>query len=280
MSRNPYHRDNEPPTLRPSVLVFMDILGYSAFIKQAHERGNQSDALKAIHQALSSGRRWIDAEEMRAQVSEPNKRDPYALKAFTDNIVIGWPIHDDAEHELGNTIDMLSGFQMQLTLDGFFVRGAISIGECYVDEVAVFGDALLDAHYGESKTARDPRVILTDTAVSAAKQHLEYYPDRYHSPYTRLLLRDADDQWFVNYLQCVLINEEEYGAYNQPLLQHKAVVEGMLALHKKNPPIWSKFAWVAAYHNFFCESYPHQFGDKHKIDVELFRASPGLILET
>lgn len=173
ISRNPYQCDDEPPSLRRSVFVFMDILGYSTFIKQAHESGNQADALEAIHRALISGRRWIDNEETRPELSGLIKKDSYALKAFTDNIVIGWPIHHDAEHELGNTIDMLCGFQMQLTLEGFFVRGAIAVGECYVDDVAVFGDALLDAHVGESKTARDPRVILTTSAVNAAKQHLD-----------------------------------------------------------------------------------------------------------
>lgn len=84
----------------------------------------------------------------------------------------------------------------------------------------------------------------------------------------------------MNYLQCVLLGEEQQGPYYQELLKHKAVVENVLTQHKKNPPIWAKYVWVAAYHNFFCESYPGYFGDEHKIDAELFRASPGLIVET
>jgi hypothetical protein len=175
---------------------------------------------------------------------------------------------------------MLSGFQMQMTLEGFFVRGAISVGECYVDDVAVFGDALLDAYNGESKTARDPRVILKASAVDAAKQHLEYYPDRSNSPYSRYILRDADGQWFVSYLESTMIAECEHGPFYEDLLKHKTVIEGMLAQHKKNPPIWSKYAWVAGYHNYFCGSYPDYFGDEHKIDVEPFRASPGSIVDS
>jgi hypothetical protein len=80
VSRNPYHVDSQPPTLRWSVFAFMDILGYTTLIKQAHETGNQANVLKAVHRALSSGRRWIDNDEPRADLAELIKRDPYALR--------------------------------------------------------------------------------------------------------------------------------------------------------------------------------------------------------
>jgi len=74
------------------------------------------------------------------------KKDRYALKAFTDNIVISWPVHDDAETEFGSAFFKLASFQFNMVTDGFFIRGALSVGDAYVDEVAVFGRALSEAH--------------------------------------------------------------------------------------------------------------------------------------
>ena len=56
------------------------------------------------------------------------------MRAFTDNIVIGYPIRGrgDAESELVTIFRNLSYFQMKLTMDGFFVRGAIAVGELYM----------------------------------------------------------------------------------------------------------------------------------------------------
>ena len=199
------------------------------------------------------------------------KPDLYALKAFTDNIALGWPISNDAERELTGTLNMLARFQMEMVLEGFFVRGAVSVGDCYLDEVVVFGEALLEAHNGESKTARDPRIIMAGSAVSEAKKHFNYYV---HPRYNRYLLQDADGQWFVNYLECAIHKQLPY---QQMLLAHKSMVEQRLVQHKKDPPIWSKYAWVAGYHNYFCRSYPQYLGSELRIDMELLHTTPGSI---
>ena len=210
----------------------MDILGYSAFTEVAHKRGEQAEALKVIHGALTRGRHWIDENEPQGRYADLMKPDLYALKAFTDNIALGWPISNDAERELTGTLNMLARFQMEMVLEGFFVRGAVSVGDCYLDEVVVFGEALLEAHNGESKTARDPRIIMAGSAVSEAKKHFNYYV---HPRYNRYLLQDADGQWFVNYLECAIHKQLPY---QQMLLAHKSMVEQRLVQHKKDPPIW------------------------------------------
>ena len=59
----------------------------------------------------------------------------------------------------------LMNFQFSMSVRGFFVCGAISIGNAFIDDIVVFGDALTEAYLGESKLARDPRIILTEKAV-------------------------------------------------------------------------------------------------------------------
>lgn len=279
MTRNPYIRSDEEPTLRRSVLTFMDILGYTDLIQTTEREKTQQQTLRALHRALSQGRDWLEDKGMSDGFKSLSETDSYALKAFTDNIVIGWPVRDDAESEFGSAFLKLGTFQFMMVLEGFFVRGALAVGDAYVDETAVFGSALLEAYDGESKLARDPRIILTQSAVKAAKQHLTYYGRPQFAPHVRDVLRDSDGQWFLNYLECVLSGWEEQGPFYKEFLLHKSVVETKLSEHASEPTIWAKYAWVAGYHNYFCDLHSHYFSDEHKIDVNLFRRSPGLITD-
>lgn len=280
MSRNPYHLEGKGPSLRLSVLAYFDILGYTEIVRDASRAGTQQEALARIYSAMSGGRDWL--EEKKHALPELNefiKKDRFALKAFTDNIVIGWPVRDDAESELGDALGKLGDFQFIMALNGFFVRGAISIGNAYVDEIAVFGDALLEAYDAESKVARDPRIVLTPSAIEASKSHLEYYHPPSGAPHVHYLLQDADGQWFINYLEAVLWLEDGHGPFYDEFLKHKAVVEQKLSEYKSKPAIWSKYAWVAGYHNYFCDAHGGWFNDEHKINLELFRALPRLIVD-
>ena len=166
-----------------------------------------------------------------------------------------------------------------MAIEGFFLRGALSVGDAYVDEIAVFGGALMEAYVAESTLARDPRIILTNTAIAAVKRHLTYYTHASTAPHVRDVLRDSDGQWFLNYLESVLLAEHEAEPFYADLLRHKKAVEEKLQEHRGAPAVWSKYAWVAGYHNFFCDLHPRYFGAEHKINVDLFRASPALIVD-
>jgi len=129
MSRNPYHENQKPPRLRPSVLVFLDLLGYQEMIEEAHESGTQQEFLTDLYEALTAGRNWLEDKYIPEELNALPKKDRYALKAFTDNIVIGWPIIDDAELELGSAFSKVAEFQFSMAIRGYFVRGAIAIGQ-------------------------------------------------------------------------------------------------------------------------------------------------------
>ena len=148
----------------------------------------------------------------------------------------------------------------------------------YVDDVVVFGHALL-AHETESSTARDPRIVLAPSAVLALNTHLKYYQSPKDAPHTSLFLKDADGQIFLNYLYAVLYRIDDTGPDLDALLRHKSVVELRLIQYKPRPSIWSKYAWVAGYHNYFCDENSAWFDDSHRIDLSAFRAPPSSILD-
>ena len=160
-----------------------------------------------------------------------------------------------------------------MTTAGFFVRGGVSIGQLYMDENIVFGPALIDAYAAEQSHARDPRIVLTPAAVSAVKRHLTYYARPHDAPQTREFFLDSDGQCFINYLEAIV--PEVDGPDLRTLRRHKRQVQKMLRRYRTRPPIWSKYAWVAGYHNFFCRQQhcPEQLF----IDLSKYQMTPSLI---
>ena len=277
VSRNPYRRNGGPPRLRRSVFTYVDILGYRRLIETAQERTDQQGLLERLHGALSSSREWLDDGHPPESLETAVGMDRAALKAFTDNIAIGWPIagpRRDGEGELGAAFGDLAWFQLTMVNEGFFVRGAVSVGRVYVDDIAVFGEALVEAYRGESELARNPRIVLTESARRHVRAHLGYYGDRHEAPQNRDLIRDTDGQWFLNYLDAILIPGVD--PLFHELERHKASVQSRLEEYRRKPAIFSKYAWTADYHNYFCDL--HGFRG-YRIDIDVFTADRGFIAD-
>ena len=260
----------------------MDILGYQSLHEEAEVSGTQAEFLESLHGALSDGRKWLEGRTGDEVIEAPERlfeKDGHVLKAFSDHIVIGWPIRQDAESEFGEAFDTLACFQLSMVNTGFFVRGAISFDDAYIDDIAVSGNALIEAYKGESQLARDPRIILTKSAEAKVQSHLRYYTPREAAPQVRDLLIDSDGRWFLNYLNVILVLEDDSGPFYEELTRHKQAVETQLAKYKSAPAIFAKYAWVAGYHNFFCDLHSQYFADEYKIETDLFRAAPRLIVD-
>lgn len=282
--RNPYISESGKPELRQSVVAFLDILGYKHMIRSANESKRSQEFLANLHETLV---RAIDymrdplGEKYEIFKSKVLEKDLHKVVTFTDNIVIGYPIIDmfnDAAWELGLIFSQVADFQLTLAKAGFFVRGAIAIGDLYIDDYIVYGQGMVDAYTAESGRARDPRVVLTDATHEAIKSHLNYYADPSNAPQVRHFFRDTDGQLFVNYLERIMIAEGELGPDYESIMQHKTAVETKLKEYNREPELWSKYAWTANYHNYFCDLFTY-FTEEHKIDLSNFQMRPSLLYE-
>jgi hypothetical protein len=54
------------------------------------------------------------------------------------------------------------------------------------------------------------------------------------------------------------------------LALHRQRIEEKLSEYRSDPTIWSKYARVARYHNYFCDLDATYFDKSHKIDVLQF----------
>src|ERR1700685_4672116 len=155
-SRNPFEGDAGKPRLQKSVVTFVDILGYQALVASAATKRKHSELLSRLHAALRTSRSFIDPALIGEAPRVYGAKDKVAMRAFTDNIVIGRPVKLDSHIEVAAALNEISYFQLTMAIRGFFVRGGIAIGDLYMDDIAVFGRGLIEAYNAEVRTARDP----------------------------------------------------------------------------------------------------------------------------
>jgi hypothetical protein len=218
----------------------------------AYASGEAITLLRALRTALDEAgghlvQTWHGADPL----------DLWKAKAFTDNVVLGLPIFGDAESDLGLVFSMVGLYQLTMVKHGFFMRGAVAVGELYIDDDIVFGDALIEAYETEAQIARDPRVVLTPSAVTLVKKHIGYYGALEKSPQYEELLVDEDGQVFLHYLGAAF-DEDDHSPDVAALTSHRRNVEFQLQCFSCRPVIWSKYAWVARYHNWICDEFGPQ----------------------
>lgn len=244
---NPYISQDNKPTLRRSVVAFVDILGYKEL---SRKESTSVDFLIRLRDALQNSFRPLDPDVG----AHSGYQCFWMTKTFTDNIVIGFPIiSEDSSSELIMILGRLGQFQLQMSLAGFFVRGAVSVNKLYMDDHIVFGPALIEAHDGEQKLARDPRIVLCDSAremcenydLSDLTKNMQHQHD--------ILFKDADEQLVLNYLYGIVEFEHDMGYPATDYLQdHRAIIKDRLKSYTSKPKIWTKYLWCAMYHKYFC----------------------------
>lgn len=264
----------DPGKNQLSVVAFLDILGFSAAISEAREGSAENPLLEKFQNALHEALPYLSD---RIEGLEHLKRS-WESRFFTDNLVIGIPVFEDAEDELGTSFLLAGLYQYVLAKHGFFVRGAISVGPLFMDENVVFGSGLLEAHETEAACARDPRIVLAPSALTRVQRHLCYYGPLNETPHDAYLLEDVDNQVFVNYLAIPFVEDGPSAQYWADLKNHKCKIEENLAKYRHEPRVWSKYAWVAGYHNFTCERVTTD-ASSYRIGAEFLQSSPRLLHE-
>jgi hypothetical protein len=181
---------------------------------------------------------------------------------FTDNLVIGYPVqnfhHDKGEPELGYFFNILSYYQMNLAIEGFFARGGIAFGKHYMDNIIVFGDALLEAH-NIDESGKPPIIFLSSSVKDLVIKHIDFYSSPESSPQYNDLLQDEYGRYFINYLKVVFDVFPEGGVFFDLLSKHKKIIEYNIEIYKFNDHIRQKYIWLAGYHNFTCDEFANDY---------------------
>jgi hypothetical protein len=153
--KNPYFQEDGVPKVRKSVVVYADILGFKDEILRAPSEKKSDELLFKLNNAVK--RAYF---HLRHNNTEPIK---WAIKTFSDNILVGFPISEDGGNEMTTAFYHFGILQREMVRSGFFIRGGIALGELYIDKDIVFGKGLIEAVKTEKKV-QYPCIILNESA--------------------------------------------------------------------------------------------------------------------
>lgn len=259
------NRDTESPSLLPAIVCYADILGFRALTEHAYETGKGTEFLQKVKNALAEA-----YETLRKAQTFDGLADPvFGVKAFTDNIVVAYPVSSPdyrlGEPELYTLLSLFAHVQARLVVDKFLLRGGIAFGDHYQDDNIVFGKAFLDAvDLDESEHA--PRLVVASSVESLVSKHLSLSSDNPDAPLYKQLLEDpSDERLFINYLWSAFEHFPPAPIDSELLASHRDFVLESLNKHQSDPSVRAKYEWMAVYHNYVChaivDQYPDEGGD-------------------
>jgi len=250
------------PQLRPSIVGFLDIMGFSQAIQNSRAPQDAQVLVDRIVSALNDARGYVRRSLAEEFAALPHN---WGVKFFSDNLVVGYP-HAEQVSEVTVArfiIACSQRYQLRMAVNGFFIRGALTEGLlCLTDDI-IFGSALLECYHLESKTSIVPRVILADPLKKLVANALETRPKATHD-FGTSICRDIDGWWFVNYLEAA----RENGVMDWQLIAaHKRSILDSLAGVKRHD-VLPKYGWACRYHNMFCHWHRDApgYSDEYRIE--------------
>jgi len=233
----------------------LDLLGFSDEIIDAAANKTANEHFKKFYSIFKKATEGLRLD--RKMLEELDlKQKSWFCKIFSDNIVLGYPFKKAHQEAMfGFMIFEIIYFQLEMVLNGFFVRGGWSIGDLFIDDYIVYGNSLIEAHKLEVESSY-PRIILSKDLVELIKIHFNYYPSKKESPHYSVLLKDEKGNYFVNYM-IGFINDDDYVpmVYKSELEKHKDIIITKIYKYHDNQRVKDKYLWLAEYHNYFCKTF-------------------------
>lgn len=235
---------NGIPLQKDVVCFYFDILGFKELIDLSTH--NWKTAMKRVQQI----------ERLLFLTRSVMRGSGGVRRLFSDNSYLSTSLEVRPSVRARRLVDFLYGaciLQWNLANGGVFVRGAVSTGTEYASATTLFGTALVRAYEAESKLAKVPRIVLTESFIDSLEEYLPLMTSRDTRRTNLLVQKDADGVEFANYLAAfhpAVSNAPE--SFNKRQLDyHRLGILSQVALNNDDLDILKKYLWVAKYHNSF-----------------------------
>ncbi len=235
------------------IIAFVGILGFKTLIDDSKIdttiRRKIKSAMEIVYEAVNK-----DIDSSVRMVS-----------TFSDSAVISY-VGDEHNSLFDLLIDIIH-LQIKLGALGILVRGGIAFGDCYHDGDIVFGPAMNEAYFLESKVAEWPRVVISKrTLEMAIKESVDHgtCTEKYELEEIYSCLREDEENkeiMFVDYLcqsQEIIVFGDEYLEWLRKF--REAIIKGLNRYSKSNKAqykiktktdseIFKKYRKISAYWN-------------------------------
>lgn len=169
------------------IVAYLDLLGVTSRINSKMD--HQQIAMNKLHNL------YTFAVDLTREIQIAGN-EAIQFKIFSDNIIIAKKLAGEKQNRLKDINCLLSctaQFQELAASDsvGWMMRGGITIGQLFIDEVMVWGEALVKAYFLEDKVAVYPRVVIASSVFNEIKD------DERMTEFYRV---DFDELPFLNYM--------------------------------------------------------------------------------
>ena len=165
-----------------SVIAFLDILGGKHIIEQ-----NADESLNLVYKS------YTEAIARYKNMADPDFVLPN-INIFSDNITVSCQLDDNIDNALECIMSVIlfcTTLTAQFWANGLLIRGGITIGYCFSDNLMVWGKALVRAYEIESTIAIYPRIVIDPFAD-------ELFDFLSNSKYKKIICRDFDGLYFID----------------------------------------------------------------------------------
>ncbi len=226
------------------IVAFIDFLGASSKMKNQFQ---STPFLNKINKIYSAALKLLETSEKMT------------VRIFSDNILVAVPIDSKGPLPVAlQVINFCRWFQAYALYEGALVRGAITSGLFYSNEIFVYGEALVKAYEMESLRAIYPRIIVDKniwghTALNALQQT---FPNE--------LVQDVDGEWYLDFcFPCIVPNDKQLSTNS--LIKVRGTILQAFSLPSVAEKEKPKYCWLANKFNTLCDK--HNFSaQKIKMD--------------
>lgn len=169
-------------TCTEHVVAFIDVLGAKKKISVC-----ETDSLNIMHNSYNESIKYM---KMIFDKEWLKNRCPKA-RIFSDNILLYCPVlNNDYKIAFVDILMLVAMIQTQFLNNGYLVRGGITAGSFFADDIMVWGKALKHAYDLEDSCAIYPRIIIDDSIMNNFQR----------GEFNDFIVQDDDGRFFVDYL--------------------------------------------------------------------------------
>ncbi|WP_010605906.1 hypothetical protein [Pseudoalteromonas maricaloris] len=265
---------------------FIDILGFSAKVLAAKKAKDLADLCNYINTIQDS----FEFSNKNDVTTENHKLSGKQILAFSDCLVFHVPLTSEMTEHTGEFETIMMGLvnlafsQAWCVNENLFIRGGLDIGWWYNQENRLISNALVTAAKRE-ESANVPVIALCDNLYKYLEAHENRNTySKESDPIFKMFSLYEDEKesfYFLDYIYLCLNNmdphptneektayEEASGAEKYEIYQkiEQRTSDDWLKAHAKsieeaandvsdNPKLYSKYVWLAEYHNKTLEGF-------------------------
>lgn len=243
------------------VIAFIDILGFKEIIRQSEQDTGKIELLHSVLEHLKTmetAETWtmqlleVEEDAQKKGLKNFDVRNRINTTAFSDSIVVSVKVAGNVNEMTSTLVANLAYVGSMLMEKGILFRGGITIGNIiHKANGVVFGQGMIDAYLLETKSAKYPRLVLSDKLIKNLNYPLERKADRY--PYHQYIERFKDGcvgfHQMIHYqvLQSVEGMTEEKLRERLDIIR-KVIIKGLDSSFE-HPDVFEKYEWLKDRYN-------------------------------